>query len=306
MPSTPRKVDVRKGLLAAAIGGFFFTFDLPLLRLAESDPWTLVMGRGVFLFIAISLGWLIVRLKNRACEPFIDGIAGLGAMVTNMGAPIFYIFAMTNTAAANVVFIMALVPLIGAILSRMVIGESVHPYTWAATAIAAIGVLIIVGGGIHFGTWFGDLCALASAFCTAASLVVIRASGKQLVTGLATGSLASAILAIVVFGASPQGLTHIAGFNMPAWFWIGFDGLVFIPLALLLMTEGPKHIPSADVSMFFLLETILTPVWIWMISDEVPHGLALVGGCIIIVTLLTYFRWRLRSTLKLSPALQES
>jgi drug/metabolite transporter (DMT)-like permease len=45
--------------------------------------------------------------------------------------------------------------------------------------------------------------------------------------------------------------------------------------------------------MFFLLETTLTPVWIWMIFGERPSTYALIGGSIVVVTLLVHSAWRL-------------
>jgi drug/metabolite transporter (DMT)-like permease len=80
---------------------------------------------------------------------------------------------------------------------------------------------------------------------------------------------------------------------MPALFWIGLNGLLAIPLASTLIANGPRFLPSADVSMFFLLETVLTPIWIWLLFAEIPSTMFLVGGCIVIVTLLAHSGWRL-------------
>jgi drug/metabolite transporter (DMT)-like permease len=64
-----------------------------------------------------------------------------------------------------------------------------------------------------------------------------------------------------------------------------------------LIANGPRFLPSADVSMFFLLETILTPIWVWMLFKEVPSQAVLLGGAIVIITLVAHSFWRLRETL---------
>jgi drug/metabolite transporter (DMT)-like permease len=53
--------------------------------------------------------------------------------------------------------------------------------------------------------------------------------------------------------------------------------------------------------MFFMLETVLTPVWIWFLFGEMPGSRVLVGGTLVVVTLLAHSWWRLRSSLRSQP-----
>jgi drug/metabolite transporter (DMT)-like permease len=291
--------SVRFGLLITAIGGFLFTFDLPLLRLADNDKWTLVFARGMFLFLSITAVWWIVRLRSGIKIPYIAGTAGLAVIATNTLANIAYIGALKETDAANVVFILALVPVLTAVFSRIFINEKVPNLTWIATVVALIGVGIIVRDSLSFGSIWGDFLAFVCAACTAAAFTIIRASGKNIATSLAVGSLLSALIAITFFDVDIQNLMKTAAFGMPSWFWVALNGLLIIPLSSALIANGPRFLPSADVSMFFLLETILTPLWIWMLFKEVPSNAVLLGGAIVIVTLVVHSMWRLRSTLAL-------
>lgn len=294
-PGTARH-DVRKGLFITTLGGLLFTLDLPLLRLSMADKWTLVFARGLFLFIAISAVWYLVRHVSRQKIAYVAGGAGIAVAATNTLANISYIGAIVETSAANVVFITALIPVITACLSRIFIGERVHPVTWLATALSFLGVAIIVSEGISSGHVFGDALALVSAICTAAAFTIIRASGKNVATSLAIGSLSSALIALAFFGVDLPSLAAPAGYGAPAWVWIAANGLLAIPLASTLIANGPRFLPSADVSMFFLLETVLTPVWVWLLFAEVPAKPVLLGGMIVIVTLVAHSFWRLAST----------
>jgi drug/metabolite transporter (DMT)-like permease len=289
--------NVPKGLLITLIGGLLFTFDLPLLRLADGEKWSLIFARGMLMFIAISVVWLAQRQSSGSRAPYIAGLAGLVVCFTSTIANISFIGAIVETSAANVVFITALIPVLTAIMARFVIGENVPMWTWIATAVALFGVSIIVWDGIGSGTARGDLLALLSALCTAFAFTVIRASGKNLVTSLAVGSLTAAMIAFTFFGASPSGLGSYG------WFWVAMNGLLVIPIATALMAMGPRLLPSADVSMFFLLETTLTPVWIWLIFGETPGKGAMIGGGIVIAALLAHSYWRFTRSLKdASPA----
>ena len=222
-------------------------------------------------------------------------------IATNTVANIAYIGALKETNAANVVFILALVPVLTAVFSRIFIREEVHNFTWAATVLALIGVGIIVGDSMSTSGLWGDLLALICASCTAAAFTIIRASGKNVATSLAIGSLLSALIAIVFFDVNLPSLSQTAAFNMPSWFWVALNGLIVIPLSSALIANGPRYLPSADVSMFFLLETILTPIWIWMLFQEMPSQNVIIGGMIVVVTLVLHSFWRLRETLNMSP-----
>jgi drug/metabolite transporter (DMT)-like permease len=291
---------IRFGLLITALGGFLFTFDLPLLRLADNEKWTLVFARGMLLFLSISAVWVVMRWRTATPLPYIAGAAGVAVIATNTVANIAYIGALKETGAANVVFILALVPVLTAVFSRIFIKEDVHVFTWIATVVALVGVGIIVSDSLSSNGLWGDFLAFVCACCTAAAFTIIRASGKNVATSLAVGSLLSALIAYFVFNADIGLLTKSAAYSMPSWFWVALNGLIIIPLSSSLIANGPRFLPSADVSMFFLLETILTPIWIWLLFKDVPSATVLAGGAIVIVTLVAHSFWRLRETL--SPA----
>jgi drug/metabolite transporter (DMT)-like permease len=243
-----------------------------------------------------------MRQRSGMKLPYIAGTAGLAVVLTNTVANIAYIGALKQTNAANVVFILALVPVLTAVFSRVFIGEVVHRLTWVATVIALLGVAIIVWDSLVLGSIWGDFLALVCAACTAAAFTIIRASGKNVATSLAMGSLASALIALLFFDVNLTTLTHDAGFGMPSWFWVALNGLLIIPLSSTLIANGPRFMPSADVSMFFLLETILTPIWIWMLFAEAPSRAVLIGGGIVVLTLVAHSIWRLRMTLNNTTA----
>ena len=174
--------------------------------------------------------------------------------------------------------------------------------TWAATIFALEGVAIIVWDSIKFGNAWGDFLALTCACCTAAAFTIIRYSKKNVAVSLAFGSLASAIFAAALFPLDISGLSNPAVFGVPGWVWLALNGLVVVPIASTLIANAPRFLPSADVSMFFLLETLFAPLWVWFIFAEKPTWAVTVGGTVVVVTLLAHSIWRLQSTLQKKPA----
>lgn len=289
--------EIKHAFLLTGLGGLLFTLDLPLLRLSMADQWTMVAARGFFLFLTISAIWTVSRLRGDRV-PFIAGGPGLAVAAISTIGNMAYIGAVVHTDAANVVFIIALTPVIAATLSRLALGERVHPFTWAATAMSFLGVAVIAAEGLETGHVLGDALALLSAFCSAAIFTIIRGTGRKVATSLALGSLSSAVLAFTVFGVSLPALAAPGAFALPAWAWLALNGLVAIPLATMLLARGPRVLPSADVSMFFMLETVLTPVWIWFLFCEVPPHGVLLGGGVVVVTLLAHSWWRLAQSMR--------
>jgi len=298
MQQSPQSLCLhQKGVLLTGLGGILFTFDIPLLRLAGDDAWTLIFGRGMLLSLAITAWWFYWHPMRGHNVPFINGRAGLIVAVTNTLANLMFIAAVTMTTAANLVFILALNPILCAIIARVFLGEKLHHWTLAAVIASFLGVLVIGADGLSTGTLPGDLMAFGVALMTAIALTVIRKSGKNVVSSLAVGSLASALIASV--WAAPLALTF-AG-----WGWLALNGLIVIPLASALIALGPRYLPAPEVAMFFLLDTLLTPIWIWMIFWELPTAMSMVGGSIVVVTLMAHSLWRFRSSGP-SPAIELS
>ena len=292
-PNGSPRLRTRKGLLLIAFGGLLYTLDLPLLRLSLAKSSDMAFGRGAFLFISLTVIWAITRWWQGNRKPFIAGVEGLSVIVTIAMSSLCYVEAVAGTNAANVVFITALIPLITAIFSHVFVGERVHAITWLAALVAFFSVAAIVWNGINVGYWYGDLMALFAAFFTSTTFTIIRASGKDMTASLALGSLASAMAAWLFFGAAPLALLAPSSFGFPAWVWLALNGLLAIPIASVLFAAGPRYLPSTDVSMFFLLETVLTPILAWFIFGETPGLVVLISGAVLIITLAIHSLWRL-------------
>jgi drug/metabolite transporter (DMT)-like permease len=58
-----------------------------------------------------------------------------------------------------------------------------------------------------------------------------------------------------------------------------------VAIPFVLVTIAPRFITAAEVNLFFLLETILGPLWVWMVIKEQPSIQTIYGGVIIIITI---------------------
>ncbi len=285
-----------KGIALSFLGGLLLSFDVPLLKLSGADTWTIIYVRGTMLFTALFLFWAFTNRLRENKTPFINGKTGYVIAVLAGIANIMFVASISLTSVANVVFILAFNPMFAGVLGWLFLKERLDLATWIAIACSLAGVMLIVAEGLQLGTWQGDLLALGVAVIMSASLTIIRYSGTNQSLSAGAGHLMSAIVAAPF--AVPGSLTA-AG-----WGWISINGFLVTPAATALLMIGPRYVAAAIVAMFFLLETVLTPIWMWAIFSEVPSTLSLVGGAIVIASLAGHSLWRFKTKRERTPVPQ--
>ena len=72
--------------------------------------------------------------------------------------------------------------------------------------------------------------------------------------------------------------------------------IMCVAIPFVLVTIAPRFIPAAEVNLFFLLETIIGPIWVWLIIKEQPSIETLYGGAIIIITIAIHSFLKLKKS----------
>ncbi len=138
----------------------------------------------------------------------------------------------------------------------------------------------------HF---YGDLFGLITAFGLACNANLARyAKSTDLVPSAVIGKLCVAIFAFF----------FVKDFTL-----VGTD-MIFIPIMcvmcvaipFVLVTIAPRFITAAEVNLFFLLETIIGPIWVWLIIKEQPSSQTILGGIVIIITIAIHSLLAIKKT----------
>lgn len=283
--STGTTTNHRKGLLLTAIGGAALTVDIPLIKLANGEPWSILALRsGATVIVALAL-WCVWRALRKDAPKEKPGRVGLTVAALYGLGSISFTFAVFNTSTANLVFILALVSMVAALMSWLFLGERPSTATFLAMGVTLVGVLVIIGGGMESGGLLGDALALCSTLLIAGALTISRASGRQMGTAALAGNALPFIVALVMVGQ--------VGFVTEAPAWILFDGAVIMPIAFFCLATGPKYLSAPEVAMFYLLETVFAPIWVWVLFTEAPSTNSLIGGSIVVFALIAHALWQL-------------
>ena len=73
-------------------------------------------------------------------------------------------------------------------------------------------------------------------------------------------------------------------------------GVMCVAIPFVLITIAPRFITAAEVNLFFLLETIIGPIWVWMVIKEQPSIETIFGGLVIILTIAIHSFLALKKT----------
>ena len=268
----------KKGSLLAFIAVMLITPDSILIRLSSIETWGMLFYRGAIPFVVVLIG-LIFFYKNNLLKALINiGYPGVFYVISFSICNITFIISIQNTNVANTLVMIAMAPMLSAILGSIFLKEVPDRKTWIAIIITLIAVTYIFHDSIEMGNFYGDLFGIITAFGLACNAVIARyAKNRDLVPSAVIGKLCVAVFAF---------------FFVDTFALVGTD-LIFVPLMcvmcvaipFVLVTIAPRFIPAEEVNLFFLLETIIGPFWVWLVINEQPSIETIQGGVVIILTI---------------------
>ena len=281
--------DQQKGSLMAFVAVMFITPDSLFIRLSNVDTWGLVFYRGIIPFFTVLIGMLLIYKLSFFKILFNSGYHGIIYIVTFSLTNITFVVSIQNTNVANTLVMIATAPMLSAILGAIFLKEPPDKKTWISIIITFLAVIYIFFDSLTLGNFYGDILGFITALGLAIGAVTIRsAKSKNLVPAAVVGKLFVATFAL---------------FFIESFALVDKD-LIIIPLMCILcvaipfvlVTIAPRFIPAAEVNLFFLLETIIGPIWVWLIIKEQPSIETLQGGMIIIMTIAVHSFMKLRNS----------
>lgn len=278
------------------VGAMMITIDTPVLRLIDGPQWTVMFWRAILLSITVLAWWVISKMLKRPVAPIVNGKSGLSIILLYAVGNITFITAVFNTSIANVVFILALTPLFAALFSFVWFRENLSLPTWLALVSALFGVGIIVWSGLATDSVLGDFMASLTAVTMALAFTITRRTGKDMsMSPILVGAITSVIALIASGAVSLNGFdANILHLNQQQSLWMLFNGMIIMPVSYSLLALGPRYITAAEVALFLLLETALAPIWVWLAVGETVPFTTVIGGAIILITLLGHSLVKLR------------
>ena len=281
--------DQQKGSLLAFVAVMFITPDSLFIRLSNIDTMGMLFYRGAIPFVLVLTGLLIFYKENFFKALINIGYPGIFYIFSFSICNITFIISIQNTNVANTLVMIATSPMLSAILGAIFLKELPDKKTWIAIFISFFAVAYIFHDSIEIGSFYGDIFGLITALGLACNAVIARfAKNRDLVPSAVIGKLCVAIFAFF-FAES----FNLVGSDM---IYIPLMCIMCVAIPFVLVTIAPRFIPAEEVNLFFLLETIIGPIWVWLIINEQPSIEALQGGSVIILTIAIHSFLKLKNS----------
>lgn len=276
------ELSERQGAALVASAGVVFSVTAIAYRAVDdASDWQFLAYRGASTTLAmILLIWLRrngrpVRLRSAT---WLTVLAGLVLATTSM----LYILALARTSAATTLFLLAAAPVFAAVIGWLALGEAVPRATKLAIGLTAVGIAVMVGTGLDAGSGVGVLLAVVIPVTVGTYNVVLRADGgadpvvPALIAGVALTLVTSAV------ALAQDGLVISARDALLAT----VTGGVALGIGLPLFNLGHRSVAAAKVSLLLMTEVVLAPLWVWIWPGETPELGTLVGGAIVLATVV--------------------
>lgn len=273
--------DHAKGLLITFIGVLFVVPDALFVRLIDAPAITIAFWR--LLLVGVLAGLFI--LARQGAAPFravlATGRYGAIYMVAVGGSGVLFILAVSLTSIANVVFIIASLPVFAAMFSRIFLAEpfSLRVLLTIAAVVPGLAIIAYGSGETENASLAGDLLALSVSALFAAGLTAARrVRNVSMVPGMAMGYAVAALIILPFAAPLATPLNQVP--------LIAAHGS-FILVSSILLATAPRYLASAEMGLLILLESVLAPLLAWAVVGENPGAYALLGGAIVIGALAT-------------------
>jgi drug/metabolite transporter, DME family len=269
------------------------------VKVAVAEPMVIAGLRSVFalVFMGAVLAVTMRRSGDGAAvvltllrRPLVWAAAASYALMV-----ICFVLAARRTTAANAIFIQYTGPVYVALLGGPVLGERVDRRDLVAVAACVMGMALTFGGELGGGRAAGNVLAIFSSFGFAGLPLLLRLDQKRLlaragdhvavrVAGhapLVAMSLGNAVAAVVAVPA--MALHPVAGESATrTWLVLIALGAFQIGLPYVLYATAVRRLRALESSLLATIEPVLAPVWVVLVTGEVPSSLAVAGGAIIV------------------------
>ena len=279
--------------LVVAAGLLWSSQGLIFRQIDAAGPWAVLFWRSVALVPVMLLVLAVMAatgqgapLAVRLTAALRPGLAGWLGALGLVGAFAGAIYAIQITTIANAVFLFSATSFLAALIGWAWLGERVAWHTWAAIALALLGIFVMVRGGptdATGGALAGNVAALVSALGFAVFTVSLRARGLDdpLPMVALGGVLSLAIAALVAAWLSEPLLVPWADRG-----WALFMGAVTLSGGMVLYGLGSRVVPAAQMALLANIEVLLGPLLVWLVLGETAGSHVVLGGAILVIAVI--------------------
>jgi drug/metabolite transporter (DMT)-like permease len=209
------------------------------------------------------------------------------AMISYTAAISSFVSANRLTTAANAIILQYTAPFFVFVLVRFLFRETIARPDWIALSLGMTGIGAIFAGSAGQPDAIGVTLALLSGLLFSIYMLSVRFL-TQMNPGTLTflNNLACcALLLPFVFDQLAVARAEVAV--------LAVMGVVQLGIPYWLFSKALEKVSIHEASLIVLIEPVLNPIWVAVAVGEVPSGITLVGGGLIVSGLAIRYGWAL-------------
>lgn len=263
------------GPLAIFLAATLWSFGGLLGKLLPISGLSVAILRGGIAALVIALyrrRFLVVITKATV-------LAGISLALTTL----LYMSANKLTTAANAVVLQYTSPIYIILLNYIFLKHKPSKLDLFALVGVFTGLLLFFMDALKAGNLTGDLLALASGLSFSGVFFANKLKGANPIESVYLGNLLSFLLLPLVF-LDPQIFT----LNLKDILLLLVMGIFQLGIAYILFSIGISRVSATSASIIATIEPILNPVWVFLFLGELPTRNALIGACVVLITVIVY------------------
>jgi drug/metabolite transporter (DMT)-like permease len=225
---------------------------------------------------AIALPVLLIFFGRQAVNFSASQLVGGACYAATV---ILFVSATKLTTSGNAILLQYTAPLYVALLSGWLLHERTRWFDWAAIAAVLCGMSLFFLDQLSTGGRSGNILAVISGLAFASLIIAMRRQKDASPAGSAIlGNLLTVLICLPWMVQSPPGGTD----------WIGLVllGVFQIGLSYVCYSVAIRNVTAMEAILIPMVEPILNPLWVLLWMGEKMGSWALLGGAVVILSVL--------------------
>jgi drug/metabolite transporter (DMT)-like permease len=183
------------------------------------------------------------------------------------------------TTAANAILLQYTAPIYVGIFGAWILKEKLGLKDWLCIFAIIGGMILFFLDNLTSGNLLGNLLGILSGVSFAFMVIFMKLENEEdPLESMFWGNILTCLFALpFMFQGMPNG---------KSWLGMFLLGTLQIGLPYVFYSKAVKNVPAIDAVLIPMIEPILNPIWVFIFIGEVPGVWAILGGIIVLISIL--------------------
>lgn len=259
----------KKSILAVLAASILWSTSGMFVKLIDLNPVAIAGYRSLIAAVIVFL--FIRKFSLKLTWNKVLGAISYASMV------ILYVSALKKTTAASAILLQYTAPIYIAMLGGWLLKEKASLRDWIVIMFVIGGMVLFFLDKIGAGNILGNILAIISGIAMAMNAIFMRREkDADPLENVLLGCILTTLVSI------PSMIQSVPDKN--GWIGLILLGVFQLGLSYVLYAKAIKHISALESVFISLIEPLLNPLWVFIAIGELPGGLSILGGAVVLIS----------------------